>query len=154
MTYLLGGSIGAILAFIFAFPAIVNEITQRGKEKDAPLLVEVKVLWGQTLSRMTMFLLGLLLHVVMGFGFGFFYPVFVTQGWVGIFHGAYSFISLLIYALLFWLGVNLLIFPAIGFGFFGKREGKFVWLEMLIAILFLGVGMWLVVQYYQPMVFV
>ena len=45
MSYLLGGSIGALLAFVFAIPAIVNEITQRGKEKDAPLLVEVKVLW-------------------------------------------------------------------------------------------------------------
>lgn len=154
MTYLLAGALGGLLAFFFAVPAIITEIIHQGKEKDLPLLVDVKTLWGHKVSQKSVFFLGLLLHLILGFGFGFLYPVFVTQGWKGFFSHLYTFLSLLVYIVVFWLVIQVGLFPLLGFGFFGKKEGAFVWLETLISLLLIGLGLWVLIQYYRPVFFV
>lgn len=151
--YLLGGSIGGLAAFLFAIPAIILEFTEGGRVKNIPLLVDVKTLWGRKLSATGTFLAGLLLHVVMGFLFGLIYPVFVVKSWLVFTNAPYTLLSLVIYAVGAWIVAGAGLFPLLGFGWFGRKQGKRVWLELLASMLLIGLTMWFVVQYYQPFFF-
>lgn len=149
----LGGAIGGLMAFVLSLPAVAFELFEHGRVRNVPLLVDVKTLGGKKLSPLGVFFAGLLLHLVIGFLFGAIYPIFVQKGWLVITHAPYTFLSLLVYAIGAWIIVGALIFPVLQFGWFGRRQGKRVWLEMLVSMLLIGMGMWLCVRYYQPMYF-
>jgi hypothetical protein len=151
--FLLGGAIGGLLAFVFAIPALVLEIVERGRVPNLPLLVDIREFVGAKLSPMGVFLAGLLLHIVIGFLFGFIYPIFVIKGWLVFTNAPYTFLSLLIYAVGAWIVAGTIVFPALGLGWFGRRQGKRVWMEILASMLLIGIGMWLLVKYYQPVFF-
>jgi hypothetical protein len=154
MNYLLGGSLGGLVAFLFAIPAIVLEIVERGNVKNAPLLIDVRTIFGLKIRhKHEVFFIGLLLYIIVGFLFGLIYVVFVEQGWLFITHAPYTFLSLLVYALLSWIVAGVVIYPALGLGVFGFKEGRHVWLETIVSHLILGVCLWLLVQYYQPVFF-
>jgi hypothetical protein len=153
MDYLLGGSLGALVACVFAIPAVVLEIKQKGEAIDAPLIVDAKKIFGRTLKRQEAFLVGLLIYIIFGFLFGLIYVLFVLRGWLFVTHAPYTFLSLLVYAVLSWIVAGVLIYPALGMGLFARREGKYVWLETITSHLILGVALWLLVQYYQPQFF-
>jgi len=153
MDYLLGGALGAIVAFVFSVPAIVLEYTMDGKAKETPLVIDVKTIFGHKLKQTEVFLVGLLIYIVVGFLFGFIYIVFVEQGWLFATQSPYTFQSLFVYAILSWVVVNTIIYPLLGMGVFAKKEGSKVWLETLVSHLILGCAIWLLVQYYQPFYF-
>lgn len=153
MDLILSGSLGALVAFLFAIPAIVLEVKAGEGPSDAPLIVDVRRIFGQQLKRREAFLVGLLLHIIFGFLFGLIYVVFVSQGWLFITHAPYTFVSFILYALLSWIIAGFIIYPALGMGFFARREGKSVWLETIVSHLLLGIALWLIVQYYQPVFF-
>lgn len=153
MDYLLGGSLGALVAFLFAIPAIVLEAKQGEGPSDAPLIVDARHIFGRNLKRREAFLVGLLIHVVFGFLFGLIYVVFVLRGWLFVTHAPYTFLSLIVYAVLSWIVAGVLIYPALGMGLFARREGKDVWMETVASHLILGIALWLLVQYYQPQFF-
>ena len=72
INYVLGGSLGGLVAFMFAIPAILLEITESGKVKNVPLLVDVKTIFGLKIRhKQEVFFIGLLLHLIFGFLFGF-----------------------------------------------------------------------------------
>ncbi len=142
------------MAFAFAIPAILLEITQQGKVSEAPLLIDVKTIFGVTIRhKHEVFFIGLLLHVVIGFLFGLIYVTFVERGWLFVTHAPYTFLSLLVYAFLSWIVANLVVYPVLGLGAFGLKEGRHVWMETFVSHLILGVSLWLLVQYYQPVFF-
>ncbi len=142
------------MAFLFAIPAIVLEIVERGNVKNAPLLIDVRTIFGLKIRhKHEVFFIGLLLYIIVGFLFGLIYVVFVEQGWLFITHAPYTFLSLLVYALLSWIVAGVVIYPALGLGVFGFKEGRHVWLETIVSHLILGVCLWLLVQYYQPVFF-
>ncbi|NQV89813.1 hypothetical protein HQ487_00225 [Candidatus Uhrbacteria bacterium] len=152
--YLLGGSLGGLVAFVFALPAILLEITEKGRVKEVPLLIDVKTIFGLKIRhKHEVFFIGLLIHVVMGFLFGFCYVALVQLEWLMGLHEPYSFISLLVYAILSWVIVGLLVYPLLGFGVFGLKEGRHVWMETIVSHLILGISLWLLVQYFQPVFF-
>lgn len=154
MNYLLGGSLGGLVAFAFAIPAIVLEVTARGKVNDAPLLIDVKTIFRLKIRhKHEVFLIGLLLHLVIGFLFGLIYVIFVERGWLFVTHAPYTFLSLIVYAFLSWIVANLVVYPVLGLGAFGLKEGRHVWMETFVSHLILGVSLWLLVQYYQPVFF-
>ncbi|NQV88812.1 MAG: DUF2938 family protein [Parcubacteria group bacterium] len=154
MDYLLGGALGGLVAFFFSLPAIVLEIVERGKVKNVPLLVDIKTIFGIKIKhKHEVFFIGLLLHLILGFLFGFIYVVFVTQGWLFVTDAPYTIYSLLVYAVLSWVVAGFVLYPLLGMGVFGVKEGKNVWVEMLVSHLILGVSLWLLVQYYQPQFF-
>jgi hypothetical protein len=154
MDYLLGGALGGLVAFFFSLPAIVLEIVERGKVKRAPLLIDVKTIFGIKINhKHEVFLIGLLLYLIVGCLFGVVYVLFVTQGWLFVTGAPYTIYSLLVYAVLSWLVVGFVLYPLLGMGMFGLKEGKYVWVEMLVSHLLLGVSLWLLVQYYQPQFF-
>jgi len=154
MDYLLGTAIGCLTALVFAVPAIALEAVERWKVPNVPLLVDVKSVWGRKLDKHEAFLVALLLHLVIGSLFGLIYVLFVKKGWLFVTHSPYTFLSLLVFAVLSWVVSGLVVFPALQMGLFGRRAGKRVWMEMLASHLVIVLGMWLAVQYYQPVWFI
>jgi len=151
--YILGAAIGGLVAFIFSVPAIVLELTERGKVSNIPLIVDVKTIFGYTLKKQEVFWVGLLLHIIMGTLFGLVYVLFVLKGWLVFTNLPYSFGSLFIFALCAWIVSGVIIFPSLGMGLFGRKEGKRVWVELLASMFILGTSMWLLVKFYQPFFF-
>ena len=137
--YVLGGSLGGLMAFVFAIPALLLEMTESGKVKNA--------------SQHQVFFIGLLLHLVFGFLFGIVYVLFVEQGWLFVTHAPYTVLSLVVFALLSWIVVGFTMYPMLGLGIFGLKEGPRVWLETLTSHLILAFSLWLLVQYFQPFFF-
>ncbi|MBM5789573.1 DUF2938 family protein [Candidatus Parcubacteria bacterium] len=154
MDYLLGGSLGALVALLFAIPAIVLEVKRGVGPSDAPLIVDARQIFGRQLKRREAFLVGLLIHILFGFLFGLLYVVFVLRGWLFNTHAPYTLVSLIVYALLSWMVAGLVIYPALGMGLFARREGKDVWIETIVSHLLLGIALWLLVQYFQPPFFI
>ena len=154
MDYLLGGALGGLIAFAFALPAIVLEIVEKGKVKRVPLLIDVKTIFGVKIRhKHEVFFIGLLLYLVIGFLFGLVYVLFVEQGWLFVTNAPYTLLSLIVYALLSWIVAGVVIYPLLQMGLFGLKEGKHVWIETLASHLILGLGLWILVQYYQPYFF-
>ncbi len=152
--YLLAGALGGLVAFVLAIPAIILEIIHRGKEQpNMPFVVDVKTMFGRKLNRYEVFAAAILLHVVLGFLFGVIYVLFVERGWLVVTHAPFTFLSLLVYAVGAFVVVGLAIFPALGMGLFGRKEGRRVWMEILVGMLFNGVGVWLLVRWFWPWFF-
>ncbi len=151
--YILGTAIGGLVAFAFSVPAIVLETISRFKLPNA-LYFDVKSMWGKKLEKHEVFLVALLIHLVIGSLFGLVYVAFVKNGWLVFTHSPYSIVSLLIFAFGSWIVAGTTVFPALGLGLFGRREGKRVWMEMLASHMILGIGLWLLAKYYQPFFFV
>lgn len=150
--FFLGTAIGGLVAFVCSVPAIAVELRLRRNAANAPI-VGVKTLWGRKLEKHEVFLVALLLHVVIGSLFGLAYVLFVKRGWLVFTNDPYSLLSLVIFAVGSWIVAGVLLFPALGLGLFGRREGSHVWMEMLVSHLIIGAGMWGAVQYYQPFFF-
>jgi len=154
MDYFLGGSLGGLFAFLFSIPAIVFEWLEKESADQAPLVIQVKTIFGKTLKKREVFLTGLLLHVCIGFLFGFVYILFVEKGWLFVTHRPFSFSSFFVYGCLSWVFTGLVLYPLMRMGWFGKKEGSHVWMETLVTHLLLGLCLWLSVQYFQPIYFV
>lgn len=142
------------MAFAFSLPAVVLELVEKGRVKNAPLLIDVKTVFGMKIRHAhEVFLIGLLIHVCVGFLFGLCYVTVVQQDWLVVTNAPYTILSFIVFALFSWVGVNVLLYPLLGFGLFARKEGRLVWLETFVAHLILGGALWLLVQFYQPWFF-
>lgn len=153
MDYLLGAALGTMIAFVLAIPALAVEVFDRKHKRNLPLLVDVREIWGKKITHPEMFLIALLVHLVIGGLFGAVYPLIVANDWLYITEVPYTFVSLFWYALHVWLVIMLIAFPIIGFGFFGKREGRLVWLEVLITMILIGLALQIVIDWFRPFFF-
>ncbi len=154
MDYLLGMSLGGLIAFGYSIPAIILELVERGKENFTPPVVTVRTIFGYPIKKQESFWVGLLLYILIGMLFGSVYVLFVERGWLFVTHRPYTFASFFVYAILSWVFVGSVIYPLLRMGFFGGREGKGIWLEMLVSHLLLGVTMAALVYWFQPFYFV
>jgi hypothetical protein len=154
MELYLGAAIGGLIAFVFSIPAILLEIIERGRIKQLPLLVDVKTIFNRKLHKNEVFLVAVLLHVVIGVLYGAAYVLFALHGWMFITGAPYTLLSFIVFALLSFMFTGVVLFPLFQMGLFGRKEGRYVWAEMLVSFLLLGFTMWLVIHLYQPMYFV
>lgn len=142
----LGAGIGVLLTLVLSLPALVHELCRR--HHGHPLLIDVHMWRGRKLTDRETFALGLLLHLVLGFGFGALYPL-APELWV--FAGpAYGLASVSVYGLALFLFACFVVFPLLGLGVFGTREDTWVWLETGISMVLLVLGYTVVVQWFQP----
>jgi len=153
MDYLLAAALGGLIAFFYSIPAILLEITKRGDVPELPLLVDVKTIFRRRLNVKEVFWAALLLEILLGVGFGVAYIWFTTHDWLFVTHAPYSLASLLIFALGAFCVTGVMIFPALGMGLFGRREGHRVWLEILTSFLLISFTLWLIIRFYQPFYF-
>lgn len=150
---ILGASIGGLAAFVVSAPAIITEIVRRGKVKNLPLVVDVKSFFALKLSQFAAFAFGVLLHILMGVVLGAIYPAVADKGWLDFSGRPYEPTTLLVYTLVVWLAFTFVFFPLFGFGWLGLREGKMVWLEVLVSLLLIGLLFWLSLPFFQPVYF-
>lgn len=151
MDYFLAATLGTLIGFLIALPAIILETSRR--VKNLPLLLDVHIWRGRRLNEREVFAVGLLLHLITSAAYGAIYVMFVQQDWLIITHAPYSITSMIIVAVLFWLFLNVILFPLIGFGFMGLKEEKTAWFETLIALSVESAILWIMIQYYQPWYF-
>ncbi len=149
MDFWLGASLAGLAAFALSIPAIVVELADRQHKINLPLLVDVREIFGRKIAPTEMFWIALLVHLVLGTLFGLAYEVFVGLGWIE----PYTVPSMLIFVVLFWLVVGAVLFPLIGFGIFAVKEGRWVWLEVLITYLLIGTIMFLGIDWFRPFFF-
>ena len=149
----LAGALSGLAGLVLAIPAIAEEWRTHKHQHDLPILVDIKPRFGRCMTHRELFFFSLFIHLVLAALFGLVYAIFVDNGWLFITGSPYSVLSLLIFAVGAWLVVGLVIFPLIGFGWFGRREDtKVVW-EILATQVMLGLALWLAVQLYQPSFF-
>ena len=153
MSYFLAASIGGLVAFIFSTPAILLEMIGRGRVQNLPLLVDIKTIFGRRLEQGEIFFAAVFFYVASGALMAAAYVLFVNQDWLFITRSPYSFLSLIIFSVGSWIVLGGLLMPALRMGFFGAKEGRWVWLELLSGMLLVGFGVWIVVKYFQPSFF-
>jgi hypothetical protein len=153
MDYILGMSLGGLLSFLYAIPAIVFELIERGTSKLAPPVITVKTIFGLQMKKQEAFWVGLLIHLVIGMFFGSIYVLFVERGWLFVTHHPYTFLSFAVYGFLSWVFVGCVLYPILQMGLFGRREGQMIWLETLVSHMLLGVTMAGLVHWFQPFYF-
>ncbi len=151
MDIFLGTALGILIATFLAIPAIILETSRR--VKNLPLLIDVHVWRGRKMTDGEVFAFLLMIHLLIGALYGLTYTLFAGKGWLFITNSPYTLHSMLIFALLFWIFLVAILMPLFGFGFFGWREGKTVWLETLIVLGVEGAVLWMLIQYYQPFYF-
>lgn len=125
---------------ITAIPGIISELVKK-EPHNIPLLVDIKTFWGHTLTRGEVFWLGMAVHLLMAALFGALYELIAVKALVK----PYGLEGLMVYASFFYLFVGGVIFPLVGAGIFGRKEGKTVWYELLIVHHLFGFFMWLAV---------
>lgn len=153
MDYILGMSLGGLIAFAYSIPAIILELIERGKANIAPPVITVHTIFGLKIKKQEAFWVGLLLHLVIGMLFGCVYVLFVEHGWLFVTHQPYTFYSFAVYGFLSWIFVGFILYPLLQMGLFGCREGKGIWLETLVSHMFIGVTMAGIVHWFQPYYF-
>lgn len=127
-----------VAGLITAVPGFVSELSKKGP-KNIPLLVDVKTFWGHKLTRGEAFWFGLFIHLLMAALFGALYELIVVNAFVR----PYRLDNLMVYASCFYLFVGGVIFPIVGQGLFGRKEGKTVWYELLIVHHLFAFFVWL-----------
>jgi hypothetical protein len=153
MDFILGAALGGLVAFGYSIPAIALELIERGKVLMVPPVITVKTIFGHPLKKQEIFWVGLLLHLVIGMLFGAVYVLFVEAGWLFVTHRPYTFLSFIVYGFLSWIFAGLVLYPLLQMGFFGRREGSFIWLETLVSHMLLGATMAGLVYWFQPFYF-
>jgi len=141
MEVLNGMFLGAIIGVIIAIPAVISEFTRRGK--DLPILMNVHACWGRKCTPEEIFVLSLFVHMLLSIVFGGLYMFLEMMGWG---FNNFEIWSLFEYALYFWLVLGVVILPIVNLGFFGRREGKWVPLELLVSQFLFAFGIWLLLK--------
>lgn len=129
--------LSAAAGVLIALPALLGELFRRGK--NLPILMDVHACWGRPCTAEETFLLSLATHLLISIAFGGLYMFLALLGWG--FHD-FTLLSLVRYGVGFWLVVGGILLPLSRLGFFGRREGRWVWLELLISQALLTVGFW------------
>lgn len=118
---------GFVIGLVLSVPAFVAETVHHGK--NLPLLMDVKTFWGAKLSPDAVLWWSVAVHLMMSTLFGGAYvaaaPFLPGLPW--------DVTSLASYALGYYVVVGGGVLPLVGLGLFGRREGGFVWAELLLA---------------------
>lgn len=150
MSLFLGTALGLLVSFLLAVPAIILEASQR--VQNAPLIMDVRIWRDKKLTHGEAFAFGLLIHLIIGACYGFFYTLFAAQDWLFITNAPYTLHSMIIFAVCAWVALGFVL-PIFGFGLFGRKEGNTVWFELLSALLLEGAILWILIQFYKPFFF-
>jgi hypothetical protein len=131
---------------ITAIPGFISEL---GKKAPAniPLLIDVKTFWGHKLTRGEVFWFGLFIHLLMAALFGALYQLEILKSNIN----PYALDNLAVFATLFWILLGGVIFPIVGLGLFGKKEGRWVWFELLVTHHLFGFFIWLLVTLFPSL---
>lgn len=128
---------GLVIGLVWSAPAFVSQSLRHGRG-ELPIITDVRTVWGRRVRSEDVLLWSVGLHLLVATLFGGLYPFLVELGVFPSF--AARFIAL--YAASYWLFTGLAVFPALGLGLFGRREGASVWLELLLSHALYAASYW------------
>lgn len=137
MTLLDGLFTGLVIGTLFALPIMIREALH--PETRMPFLMDVETFWGKKLSEGMVIFSSAIVHLGMSTLYGGFVPLLVRAGLIA---PVFPLWNLLGYSIAFNLSMGLVALPAVGFGFFGHKEGPFVWFELLVTHLMYAFAFW------------
>lgn len=141
MSILDGMFTGFVMGLIFSAPAFAAEFLHH--RDNLPLLVDVKKIWGREVPSNEVLAWSTALFLGLATVFGGVYPLLAQYGLVS----NYSFAAIAVYALADFFLIGLLAAPLFGMGLFFRREGRLVWLELLISHALFVCGYWYAANY-------
>ncbi len=118
---------GLVIGLVLSIPSIVIELV-RPQVKNLPLLIDIDIVPGRRTG--FEFELSLLLQLFMSTIFG---GGYLLLSRVALLPFDWSGFSYALYVILFYLTIGGILFPILQLGFFGRREGKHVPLELFLA---------------------
>lgn len=134
MTIFDGMFTGLVIGVLLSIPAVLASYLRPGA--NLPLVVDVKTFWGGTISKDQVLVWSLINHWALSAIYGGAYAFLVLRG---VFSVGYFFPEGLLYALGFNIVTGIALYPLLGFGVYGVKEGHFVWLELVITHFFYAV---------------
>lgn len=132
---------GFTVGTVFALPAMITETLR--PESRMPFLMDVETFWGRKLSEGWVIISSALVHLGMSTLYGAFVPLLVLGG---ILSPLLPLRELLVYSVCFNIFIGTIALPITGFGFFGHKEGSFVWLELLVTHIMYAFAHWALFQ--------
>lgn len=127
MTLVDGVFTGVVIGLVFSLPAMLAALMH--KETNLPIVLDVRRIWGVSMPHKDVLFLSVLFHVLVSVLFCGLYAGLVQFGVLD----SFAFLHITLYATIFYFCIGLIVAPALGLGIFGKNEGRFVWLELLIS---------------------
>lgn len=119
-----GGIAGIIMAILIHLAMLVSV---RGKHLPD---IDAHYLFGRKYSAREAHLLGILIQLALSAVFGGVYVMLVDYA---IVFKNFDYIDIALFGVLVWFLKGLIVTPLLGIGFFGAKEGKYVWFEMFIT---------------------
>lgn len=133
---------GLVIGVLFSVPAVLYDLLFH-KHRNLPLLVDVRSVWGRAVPGRDVFPASVVLHLFFATAFGGVYAALVTYGIVP----SYAFRHVLLYALAFFFFSGAILLPVVGLGLFGRKEGSWVWVELLLTHGLYAGGFWYAATY-------
>jgi len=119
-----GGMAGIVMAILIHLATLVSV---RGKHLPD---IDAHYLLGRKYSAREAHLLGILIQLALSALFGGIYVMLVDYG---IVFKNFDYIDIALFGVLVWFLKGLILTPLLGIGFFGVKEGKYVWFEMFVV---------------------
>lgn len=137
MTIIAGLFTGLVIGMVLGAPAIIIYLL-RPQKSNLPIIIDIDITPGRHTG--AEFGLSMALHLFMSTIFG---GGYVLLSRIAVFPFDYSALSHVGYVALFYLVVGGIIFPVLRLGPMGRREGKYVPLELLMAHTLYGICFYL-----------
>jgi hypothetical protein len=100
---------------------------------------------GKRFTRRETHFLGILTQLFFSTIFGGLYVLLVDKG---IIFENYHYLSILFYGVMVWFLKGALVLPFLGVGFFGVKQGKYVWFELFLMHQIYAIIFWLAMHLY------
>lgn len=137
MTIIAGLFTGLVIGLVLGAPAIMVYLL-RPQKNNLPIIIDIDITPGRHTG--TEFGLSMALHLFMSTIFGGGYVILTRAAALPFDYSALSHAG---YVALFYLVVGGILFPGLGLGLMGRREGKYVPLELLMAHTLYGICFYL-----------
>ena len=119
-----GGIGGVVMAILIHLATLISV---RGKHLPD---IDAHYLFGRKYSAREAHILGIFIQLAFSTVFGGIYVLFVNYN---ILFQNFDYLYIVLFGVLVWFLKGLIITPLLGIGFFGAKEGKYVWFEMFIT---------------------
>jgi len=137
--FLAGGIGGMVMAMLIHLAPLVAVHKKHLPDIDSHYLL------GRRFSARETHLLGILLQLAFSSLFGGVYVMLVDHH---IIFNNFHYLSILLFGVLVWLLKGVILSPLLGIGFFGAKEGKYVWFEMFLIHQIYAIIFWLAIHLY------
>jgi len=118
---------GLVIGTVLSLPAFIAELLHH--RENLPLIPDVKEIWGHNVPAGNVLAWSTLLYLLLSSAYGGIYVL--VADFLPL--TPYSLLSIGVYSSVFLIIFLFIVAPLLGFGFSYRREGRWVWFELLIS---------------------